>query len=186
MITVDSEKCTQCGICVTNFKAFCINEKNGVPVVDYRICNRCQKCIALCPQQAITMNEVAPQKIADVNKLSYDELISFLSLRRSTKKFIRKDISADIIQKIARSAEYAPNQNKNIDVLIINDPYLIKAIDVCALKFVKRLYHIMFSFKPITCFIGLFSRSLPVVKKKMERDLLAKKGLLKKTQMFFC
>ena len=179
MVTVDHNKCTQCSICITNFRDYCISEQNGFPVIDYAICNQCQKCIAICPQQAFTMNRVAPLKIAGVEKLGYEELVSFLRLRRSIKKFIQKDIPADIIEKIARSAKYAPNQNKNIDILIIDDPQLIQTIDAYALHFVKRWYVLLFKFKPATWFFSLFAKSLPVVKKKMELDLKVKQRVVK-------
>ncbi len=179
MVIIDKSRCTQCAICVNNFKEYCINSDNGFPVIDYEICNQCQKCIALCPQQAILMNNVVPKKISVINKIGYDELVSLLELRRSTKKFIQKKIPNDIIEKIARSAKYAPNQNKNIDILIINDPQIIQTIDLYALKFVMRLYKLMFSFKPITKFISLFSKSLHVIKKKMARDLFIKQKVVK-------
>ncbi|RPH26060.1 MAG: hypothetical protein EHM93_19725 [Bacteroidales bacterium] len=179
MITLDIEKCIQCGICISNFEGYCINNENGLPIIDYEICNQCQKCIALCPNQAILMNNVIPQKIIGFDKIGYDDLISLLKFRRSTKSFVQQDIPKDIIEKIANSAKYAPNQNKNIDILIINDPQIIKTIDKNALKFVKRWYGMMFSFKPVTGFISLFSKTLHVIKKKMARDLFIKQKVVK-------
>lgn len=179
MITVDTEKCTQCGICISNFEGYCILNDNGTPLIDYEICNQCQKCISLCPNQAILMNNVRPHKIEEFDRIDYDDLITLLKYRRSTKSFVQKDIPKNIIEKIVDSAKYAPNQNKNIDILIINDPQIIKTIDKNALKFVNRWYGILFSFKPITGFISLFANSLHVIKKKMARDLLIKKKIVK-------
>ncbi len=179
MITVDIEKCTHCGICISNFEGYCIINENGTPMIDYEICNQCQKCIALCPNQAILMNDVIPQKINGLEKIGYEDLISLLKLRRSTKCFVQQDIPKDIVEKIVDSAKYAPNQNKNIDILIINDSQIIQTIDKYALKFVKRWYGMMFSFKPITAFISLFAKSLHVIKKKMARDLFTKQRVVK-------
>lgn len=125
------------------------------------------------------MNNEIPQKIKGFDKIGYDDLITLLKFRRSTKSFMRKDIPKDIIEKIVDSAKYAPNQNKNIDILIINDPQIIHTIDKNALRFVKRWYGIMFSFKPITGFISLFSKNLLVIKKKMARDLFIKQKVVK-------
>ena len=179
MITIDIEKCTHCGICISNFEGYCIINENDTPLIDYEICNQCQKCIALCPNQAILMNNVIPQKINGLEKIGYEDLISLLKLRRSTKSFVQQDIPKDIVEKIVDSAKYAPNQNKNIDILIINDSQIIQAIDKNALKFVKRWYGMMFSFKPITGFISLFAKSLHVIKKKMARDIFIKQKVVK-------
>lgn len=179
MISIDYKKCTGCEICISNFEGFCINSKSGSPVIDYEICNQCQKCIALCPNQAILMNNVIPQKINGLDKIGYDDLISLLKFRCSVKRFAQQDIPKDIIEKIVNSAKYAPNQNKNIDILIINDPLIIQTIDKNALKTVKRWYRVMFSFKPITGFISLFSNSMHIIKKKMERDLFIKRRVVK-------
>ena len=179
MVLVDDKKCTRCGICLAEFEGYCMTNTEQLPSIDYAICNQCQKCIALCPQRAISMNHVAPEKIAGPDKISYDELISFLRLRRSTKRFLEKDIPRDIIEKIVSSAKYAPNQNKNIDILIIDDPGLIRTIDSYALKVVKNWYRFVFTFRPLTTFISLFTRSLPVIKKKMVRDLFSKKRIVK-------
>jgi len=139
-------------------------KENGYPVIDYEICNQCQKCIAICPHQAISMNNIPPTKITNElikHKIRYDEIITLLRFRHSTKKFDKRDIPKDIITKIVSSTKYTPNQNKNIDVLIIDDPELIQIIDLYALKFVKRLYKLMFSLKLITKFIGIFFKIYP-------------------------
>jgi NAD-dependent dihydropyrimidine dehydrogenase PreA subunit/nitroreductase len=179
MIIVDKMRCKKCGICLSYFEGYCLINENGLPFIDYEICNQCQKCIALCPHQAISMNNITPTKISGLDKIGYDELISLLKFRRSTKRFVKQNIPKDIIEKIARSAKYAPNQNKNIDILIIDDPRIIQTIDMYAFELVKRWYKIMFSLQPITRFISLFSKSIHVIKKKMERDLFTNKCIVK-------
>ncbi len=179
MISLDQTRCNQCGICLSYFEDYCLYKSNGFPAVDHEICNLCQKCIALCPRQAILMNNVSPIKITDQAITGYEELLSLLKLRRSTKKFTAQNIPKEIIEKIARSAEYAPNQNKNIDILIIDNPQIIESIDTYAMKSIQRWYRLMFTFKLITRFISLFSGSLHVIRKKMERDLFIKKHIVK-------
>ncbi|WP_069650109.1 nitroreductase family protein [Caloranaerobacter ferrireducens] len=182
MIFFDKSICKKCGTCISYFDGYCMTQDEGYPIIDYEVCNQCQKCIAICPYQAITMNNIPPTKITDElikSKIGYDELISLLRFRRSTKIFAKRDIPKDIISKIASSAKYAPNQNKNIDILVIDDPSMIQIIDLCALKFVKRLYKLMFSLKPISKFISIFLKSIYVIKKKMERDLYINKHIVK-------
>ncbi len=179
MVAIDKNICTKCGICLSAFEGYCINSSDCFPVINYSLCNQCQKCIALCPYQAISINGIFPEKISNSSKIGYKELISLLSFRQSTKSFKKQDIPHDIIETIARSAKYAPNQNKNIGILIVNDDSIIEHIDTAALQFFKRIYKIMFALKPVTFFIRLFVKSLPVIKKKMERDLFHNKHIVK-------
>jgi MinD superfamily P-loop ATPase len=55
MITVEQKSCTRCGICLKEFEGYCMSNDNGLPVIDRRICNLCQKCVAICPQQALIL-----------------------------------------------------------------------------------------------------------------------------------
>ncbi len=181
-IIVDKKRCGKCGICISFFDGYCMTEEDGSPVIDRDICNRCQKCITICPHQAISMNGIPPTRITDElieKRIGYDELVTLLRFRRSTKRFVRRDVPKDIITKIAKSAKYAPNQNKNIEILIIDDPEIIRLIDLNALNFIKRLYKLMFSLKLVTRFVGIFSGSIYIIKKKMERDLFVDKRIVK-------
>jgi NAD-dependent dihydropyrimidine dehydrogenase PreA subunit/nitroreductase len=180
MVKVDTSKCKKCGVCLSTFGNYCMKEADGFPVVDREICNRCQKCIALCPHQAISMNGVFPAKMSNAARIGYRELQAFLSLRRSTKSFKDRRIPDETIEMIARSAGYAPDQNKNIGILVVNDHSIIDHIDSAALGFFETIHRVMFSFRPVTSFIGLFSKSLPVIRRKMERDLFHHRRIVKR------
>ncbi len=157
-----------------------MNSIDGYPVIDTDICNQCQKCIALCPGRALTMNGVLPDKASKVKQDWYGDFLNLLRTRRSTKTFQKNDIPEGIIRKIVESGAYAPNQNKNITVLAISDPLLIQNINEHALNFIQMLYNLFFSVKPLSALIGLFSNSWQVIKKKMERDLVYNKSIVKK------
>ncbi|MGE5604490.1 MAG: 4Fe-4S binding protein, partial [Bacteroidota bacterium] len=34
-------------------QGYCISSDSGYPVFDERVCNTCQKCVSICPSQAI-------------------------------------------------------------------------------------------------------------------------------------
>ncbi len=65
MISVDKVKCKKCGICISLMEGYCITGKEGYPVFDFSICNLCKKCVAVCPYQAIMINNIHPEKIKD-------------------------------------------------------------------------------------------------------------------------
>jgi nitroreductase/NAD-dependent dihydropyrimidine dehydrogenase PreA subunit len=181
MVSIDLNKCTECGICYDRFKDYCISVSNKTPVINYDICNQCQKCIAICPNQAILMNNIAPEKIINSIDLDPEKLEDFLSRRRSIKKFKNERISDEIINRIVNSASYAPNQNKNLGILVINDFSIFDFIDKEGLKFLSAINKILFSFKFITKLISFFISSKQVIsiKTKINYDLFIRKHIMK-------
>jgi nitroreductase/NAD-dependent dihydropyrimidine dehydrogenase PreA subunit len=180
MITVDKKNCTRCGVCLKEFEGFCMSSDDGFPIIDHRICNLCQKCVAICPRQALRVNNVKPQKIKSEPPVSAAALEELLAQRRSIKRFTDKPIPQKLLGRIAQAGRYAPNQQKNIDLIIVNDKAVLREIDKTALRFYHTWYNILFGLKPLTFFISLFTRELDVIKKKMERDLKKKKHIIKK------
>jgi len=180
MISLDTSRCTKCGRCITLHGGYCIHDNDGLPEFDLLVCNTCQKCVAVCPSQAILVNGTYPDRIVHADPVSPDSLELLLEKRRSTKLFKAKSLSREILDRIVSVARYAPNQNKNIDIHVIDDPELLAQIDRDALAYVRRMYRLLFGFRPLTWFFGLFSRKLPVIKRKMEYDLHRRAGVMKK------
>jgi nitroreductase len=150
-------------------QGYCISEEEtGYPGFSEELCNTCQKCVAICPFQAITVNGKYAGKIADPVMIDETEFVKFLERRRSIKKFKDVEVSKELLEKVISAAKYAPNQNKNISIKIINDRELIKEVDQVATKMVKRLYGLMFGFKPIELLISIFYRDIRTIKAKMK------------------
>jgi Fe-S-cluster-containing hydrogenase component 2 len=139
-------------------KGYCISEQDGYPVFSESLCNTSQKCVAICPFQAIMVDGNYAEKIVDEVSIDESEFVKFLERRRSIKTFKEKGIPKEIIEKIINAAKYSPNQNKNLSVKVINDKELIKEVDKYAVKFVKRIYKLMFGWKIAEMFISLFYR----------------------------
>jgi len=149
------------------------------PVIDRQICNQCQKCVAICPQQALLVDGVRPLRMTDERPVSPEALEALMARRRSIKRFADRPIPRALLERIAQSGRYAPNQYKNIDAIIVDDPLLLSEIDRGALGSVRRWYRILFGFRPLTWFCSLFSEDLFVIKKKMERDLFTRGRIMK-------
>lgn len=179
MVTINLDDCKKCGVCIERFKNYCISSRDGNPAIDYSLCNECQKCIAICPHQAIFMNGQKPEKINEPLNITSSDLRELLARRRSIKKFKDTPIPKELMLDIADIANYAPNQNKNIHIVLIDDNEMIEQINDSALRYVRRLYRLLFSIKPVTYFCQLFSKSLDVIKKKMEYELFFNKRIIK-------
>ena len=179
IVALDAGRCTRCGLCVERFGDYCISQLNGLPVIDYHICNICQKCVAICPSQAILVNNTAPEKIDSAITLKSGDLLALLARRRSTKIFKEKGLSENTLKSIIDVSKYAPNQNKNIDIIVITDREIVDHIDTSALNLYRRVYQVLFSLKPVIFFLTRLSPSLFTIKKKMEYDLFTSKRIVK-------
>lgn len=168
LITVDKERCQKCGICSTRMKGYCISTENGYPVFDEKLCNTCQKCVSICPFQAIMVNGKYPKKSNKNIDIESEKIFALMENRRSIKKFNDKRIPVDIMEKIISAANLAPNQNKNISLYVITDKPLLDLIDQSVISFVKKFYKLLFGFKAIELFIGLFYKDIRIIKAKME------------------
>jgi nitroreductase/NAD-dependent dihydropyrimidine dehydrogenase PreA subunit len=179
VITVDPHKCNRCGLCIRRFKGYCISEDAGMPVIDYRVCNVCQKCVAICPSQAFLVNNFEPVRIEKEQRLNPGDLRGLLSRRRSIKVFTNENLSKSTIQDIVSVAKYAPNQHKNIDAVVVTKRETLDKIDRSALRFYKRIYTAVFSVKALTWLLRTFSSDLFIIKRKLEYDLLVRQQILK-------
>jgi nitroreductase/NAD-dependent dihydropyrimidine dehydrogenase PreA subunit len=168
IIAVDKNKCKRCGVCINRMKGYCITEKDGFPIFDETLCNTCQKCVSICPSQAITVNGIYPEAIDETKQVDPELIYALFEKRRSTKRFKEKSIPKEIIAKIVSVAKYAPNQNKNLSVLVIDEKPLIAEINKSAIAFVKRIYRILFGFKPLESLIRLIYKDIGALKRKME------------------
>jgi nitroreductase len=160
-------------------EGYCISSVDGYPVLDEDLCNTCQKCVAVCPSRALLVDGVRPDRIEGEDAASAEELVSLFERRRSTKRFKAVPIPKELIERVVSVAKYAPNQNKNIAILVIDDPQLIALVDEEALAFVRVLYRLLFAWNPLSPLISLVSRNFRTIRRKMEYDLLRRGHVVK-------
>jgi hypothetical protein len=61
--------------------------------------------------------------------------------------------------------------NKDIELIIADDKEVIAALDALALGYVKRIYTLLFGFRPLYAFFRLFAKTLPDQKEDGARPL---------------
>lgn len=111
MITINQEKCIECrqceSICHTNSIRI---DKNKV-FIDKFLCSTCTQCIAVCPLQALSWDNIAPQNINNAILPKPEQIKEFLKQRRSVRKFKDKPIERSLLEDIAVMSKYAPAIN---------------------------------------------------------------------------
>ncbi len=106
-ITVDKEKCIQCGLCVNDCVSKCLDmNKDNFPYMKVeQACLKCQHCMMICPQGALTFNDKAPE---NSEKVSSKDILSLIKSRRSIRQYRDEELSEEELQQIKDMLPYIP------------------------------------------------------------------------------
>ncbi|UZJ41316.1 nitroreductase family protein [Prosthecochloris sp. SCSIO W1101] len=144
-ISIDSEKCTGCGLCVSVCKDFSIAIKEGkVEVHDHPLfgCIGCGHCMAICPSGAIEVSgrEFSPHDLYELpdrkDAATYEQLHILFQRRRSVREFREAPVDGDLIKKILDTARTAPMglPPSDVNVLVLNSREKVRSFaeDFCS------------------------------------------------------
>jgi nitroreductase/NAD-dependent dihydropyrimidine dehydrogenase PreA subunit len=130
-ITIDTQKCNGCGLCVDVCKDFSIVMKDGKAIVSGRPvfgCIGCGHCMAVCPQGAIKIEGrfTSPEDLFPLpdkaDMTSYEALLTLFKRRRSIREFKDKPVEQELIDKIIAAASTAPMgiPPSDVNILVID------------------------------------------------------------------
>ncbi|WP_297424769.1 nitroreductase family protein [Clostridium sp.] len=154
LITVNQDKCIQCGLCVNECpENVLLLGKNGPEEVCPQNCIYCGHCTAVCPREAID-NELTPlgsqTSIKDYQKLNPEEAKNFLRSRRSIRSYKEISVPKKKLIDLVNIAHFAPTGSnlQGISYMIVDDKDVInKAIKITLEKLAndellnKRFHH---------------------------------------------
>ena len=116
-ITIDTEKCNGCGLCVQVCKDLDLEMFEGKARVSGNgifECFACGHCMMVCPQDAIHINGrlLSPSDIIPLPEQAeaagYEQLMALYQRRRSIREFKDKPVPGEYIVKIIEAAQTAP------------------------------------------------------------------------------
>jgi NAD-dependent dihydropyrimidine dehydrogenase PreA subunit len=160
MVIVDREKCTGCGMCVKVCHNHCVALVDGVTSTDYELCDRCTQCIAVCPQQALSWDRVSPARVDETRLPSAVQIDELFKERRSVRFFKEDRIERALLEEIVGYAIYAPTNNHDLRMVVVDDETTIQELERIATRFYSRTYNLFF--KPDIVF-ALLDRITPAV-----------------------
>jgi nitroreductase/Pyruvate/2-oxoacid:ferredoxin oxidoreductase delta subunit len=106
---VSEDICTSCGICVKEC-TWHLSIKHGSHIdPDNEKCIKCYHCYALCPNQAIKIENFKPKSEDDSIKITEKEIGFLLKNRRSYRSFLNKEVDRKLIEKLINYAKYIPS-----------------------------------------------------------------------------
>ena len=115
---VDPEKCDHCGRCIADCPVLIINGKTDYPTIKEgkeRLCLKCQHCLAVCPNGAISIWGKLPENSIPVNRKIPDPVLmeNLMKTRRSIRRFKKGEIDKSLIRHLISVASYAPTAQNN-------------------------------------------------------------------------
>jgi ferredoxin len=106
-LKVDYTRCKECGICLEECPQHKNRNSHNHVDHDYEYCDRCLHCYAVCPHNAIIVDDVP--KNDQSSELCADELLNHLMCRRSYRRFLIKPVTNESIEKLIESTKYIPS-----------------------------------------------------------------------------
>ena len=148
-IQIDAEKCILCGDCVLGCSSgLFVAKSEKIQVVDEEHCNLCGHCLALCPVEAITIEERDPRDFPDLPadlSVAPETLATFLRSRRSCRVFAEKEVPRQVLEKLIDIARYAPTgtNSQNFQFIVIQDRKFIQTLASRTASFFENLHKML-------------------------------------------
>jgi ferredoxin len=126
---IDTSKCTRCGLCAKVCKSDVLKIEHGTITLSHGQttgCVGCARCAAVCPQGCITIKgrTLSPTSLVPLPKTakaSFDSLYSLALTRQNTPNYQKKEVPAELIEKIIAFTATAPAQvpPSNVELLVL-------------------------------------------------------------------
>lgn len=137
LITVNQEKCTNCGICAKECPTLVLRMgKAGPEAVVPTTCMACGHCVAVCPNEAIDNIKAPLAHQTDLHnfpKLNAKEAEHFLRSRRSIRCYKENVVPREDLLKLVEVAHYAPtgSNRQGVSYVIVDDKKVLEeAIEI--------------------------------------------------------
>ncbi len=112
-LKIDEEKCIHCGLCVKDCVDRCLelNEDTKIPQFKkYKegACIKCQHCLAVCPQGALSIWGKNPVNSEAVGNVNAEDLFKLIKSRRSVRLYKQENLDKSRMDKLKNMLKYVP------------------------------------------------------------------------------
>lgn len=142
MIIIDLESCSRCGLCHEVCVAGVIAKGPKLNAAEEDICFECGHCVAICPDNAITVVGFADGNGMPAESgppISPNAMRSMLHARRSCRSFKPGPLSDDDLSRLVEAASLAPSSHNSraITAHVYDDPATLEKIRRRTLNFYR-------------------------------------------------
>ncbi len=138
IIKVDSDLCSQCGVCSKVCPMGIIDSADEVQLPQVHegmdaVCLFCGHCEAFCPSGALTFSDIGDkthESVVSKESISPENLSHFLKSRRSIRTYKPIEVPYATIESILDIVRYAPSGGNSqlVEWLVIHDPHVVREI----------------------------------------------------------
>lgn len=127
MITINEEKCIGCGLCAKDCFTKDIDVTNQKAKSKRIRCIECGHCIAVCPKNAIALENYPMSEIIEYQKgdfeIDEDQYLRSLKYRRTIRQFSNKQVENHKIEKIIEAGRYSPTggNQQNVSFCVVRN-----------------------------------------------------------------
>ena len=112
-ITIDKNRCTLCGLCVSDCSRNSLSIENSSVLFHPEGCNECGHCFAICPCNAVAIGGYDDEEIISVtdeilNSVNADNFLMLQKCRRSIRAYKEQDVEPEKLEKIIEAGRYSP------------------------------------------------------------------------------
>jgi nitroreductase/NAD-dependent dihydropyrimidine dehydrogenase PreA subunit len=143
-VSIDYDKCTNCGICVLRCERCFTKKKDTVSVqADENCCNLCGHCVSLCPPGAIVHHKMDMDNFPNIDEpitFKPEEFMQFIRERRSHRHFRRKRIPRKDLEQLIDAARYAPTGGnfQRVEIIVVENPERIRRLSELTVEHFDR------------------------------------------------
>ncbi|MBR3014831.1 MAG: nitroreductase family protein [Bacteroidaceae bacterium] len=178
---VDERKCIGCGKCVKVCSGMVLEMEDGVPHMKsferfgWSGCWRCQHCLAVCPQGAISIFGKRPEQSLPLPDATLGQQIDRLvASRRSCRRYIDKNVERSLMDTILQDMNNVPTGGnaQGLEFTVIDD------VDA-----MYRLWEVTYKGMEANARRGYFSAGM---NRRMYDIMKRSEEELRKDDMLFC
>jgi len=127
VIKINIEKCIGCGICDKDCFPNNIEIVNNKAVVKNPNCMKCGHCIAVCPTNAISIEDYDMSDVKEYDEDTFaiepDRLLNFIKFRRSVRQFKKQSIEDIKILNIIEAGRFTAtgSNSQNVSYIVVRE-----------------------------------------------------------------
>jgi nitroreductase/NAD-dependent dihydropyrimidine dehydrogenase PreA subunit len=135
--TVDPNKCTRCGLCVSDCPALIIKQEGTyVPHIEpdqEPMCYQCQHCLAICPPAALSILGRSPADslpLAAGSLPSLDQVDRFVRGRRSIRQYRDENVDSALLKRLISTLANVPTgvNRRELTFTVIDDRVVMEGL----------------------------------------------------------
>jgi nitroreductase/NAD-dependent dihydropyrimidine dehydrogenase PreA subunit len=176
MITLETDKCSGCGLCATICHEHCIQIDNGGPIIASEFCSTCTQCIAICPTQALSWNHTPPERYDRRRLPSPEQLDELFRERRSIRHFKNQKIDRALLAEIVGYGIYAPTENFYLKAIIVDDEAILGELEEILMRLTRRIFTWVFGLPLLFRLAKVIGLSHTYLRSKSKVEFVVRRG----------